>query len=130
MKNPLLNFALAALLALGLEACTAFGPERDPPHMPSPEHYAAQVQATTLPSADEVAQHLAVGARPVPQWWEAYQSEELNALVADPEVGRAMRDLFASDLLKAAPVRREEWRRRPLTARLAETVATLFAARL
>ena len=55
---------------------------------------------------------------------------ELNALVADPEVGRAMRDLFASDLLKATPVRREEWHRRPLTARLAESVATLFAARL
>jgi len=55
---------------------------------------------------------------------------ELNALVADPEVGRAMRDLFASDLLKATPVRREEWHHRPLTARLAESVATLFAARL
>ncbi len=55
---------------------------------------------------------------------------ELNALVADPEVGRAMRDLFAADLLKATPVGREEWRRRPLTARLAEAVATVFAGQL
>ncbi len=31
----------AAGLAAGLAACSAFGPERDPPRMPSPEHYAA-----------------------------------------------------------------------------------------
>ncbi len=55
---------------------------------------------------------------------------ELNALVADPEVGRAMRELFAADLRKATPVNAEEWRRRPLNARLAESVATLFAGHL
>ncbi len=52
---------------------------------------------------------------------------ELNALVADPATGSAMRDLFASDLEKAVPVRADEWRRRPLRARAAEAAATLFA---
>ncbi len=59
-----------------------------------------------------------------------HRNYELNALVADPEVGRAMRALFAADLLKATAVGREEWRRRPLTARLAEAVATVFAGQL
>jgi cardiolipin synthase len=52
---------------------------------------------------------------------------ELNALVADPQTGAAMRDLFAADLQKAARVDREEWGRRALPARAAEAVATLFA---
>jgi cardiolipin synthase len=55
---------------------------------------------------------------------------ELNALVADPQVGEAMRDLFAADLRLATPVDPLEWRRRPLRARLAEGVATLFAESL
>ncbi|OYV71383.1 MAG: hypothetical protein B7Z72_06840, partial [Gemmatimonadetes bacterium 21-71-4] len=59
-----------------------------------------------------------------------HRNYELNALVADPQVGQAMRDLFAADLLKATPVGREEWRRRPLGARLAEAVATTFAEQL
>jgi len=52
---------------------------------------------------------------------------ELNALVADPQTGSAMRDLFAADLLKATRVERDEWDRRPLVARAAEAAATLFA---
>jgi len=52
---------------------------------------------------------------------------ELNALVADPATGAAMRALFASDLEKATPVLLEEWRRRPLRARAAEAAARLFA---
>ena len=52
---------------------------------------------------------------------------ELNVLVADPETGSAMRDLFAADLLKATRVERDEWDRRPLVARAAEAAATLFA---
>jgi cardiolipin synthase len=59
-----------------------------------------------------------------------HRNYELNALVADPATGAAMRALFASDLEKAAPVRRDEWRRRPLRARAAEAAATLFAAML
>lgn len=52
---------------------------------------------------------------------------ELNALVGDPATGAAMRDLFASDLAKAARVLPDEWRRRPLLARVAEEAATVFA---
>ncbi len=52
---------------------------------------------------------------------------ELNALIADPATGAAMRALFASDLEKAAPVLAEEWTRRPLRARAAEAAATVFA---
>ena len=52
---------------------------------------------------------------------------EMNVLVADPQTGRAMSDLFASDLDKAVRVEGIEWRRRPLRARAAEAVATLFA---
>ena len=33
--------------------------------------------------ADGVAQKLAAGARPVPEWWTAYQSDELNELVEE-----------------------------------------------
>ncbi len=59
-----------------------------------------------------------------------HRNYELNALVADPEVGRQMRELFATDLLRATPVTAQEWRRRPLRARLAEAVATVFAGHL
>ena len=52
---------------------------------------------------------------------------EMNALIADPETGRAMTELFASDLEKAVRVETAEWRRRPLRARAAESAATLFA---
>jgi cardiolipin synthase len=56
-----------------------------------------------------------------------HRNYELNALVADPQAGAAMRHLFASDLEKAARVDPDAWRRRPLRARAAEAAATLFA---
>jgi cardiolipin synthase A/B len=56
-----------------------------------------------------------------------HRNYELNALVADPVTGKAMRDLFESDLEKAAPVLDDEWRRRPLRTRAAEAVANAFA---
>jgi cardiolipin synthase len=56
-----------------------------------------------------------------------HRNYELNALIADPGTGAAMQDLFVSDLGKAAQVRADEWSRRPLRARAAETVATLFS---
>jgi cardiolipin synthase len=56
-----------------------------------------------------------------------HRNYELNALIADPLTGATMRDLFASDLGKAARVRPDEWGRRPLRARAAEAAATLFA---
>ena len=56
-----------------------------------------------------------------------HRNYELNALVADPTFGAVMRDLFATDLEKATPLRGDDWRRRPLRARAAEAAATLFA---
>ncbi len=79
MKTAL-TFAAATLV---LSACTAFGPDRKPPRMSSPEHYPVVAQPTPLPSADGLAQQVAVGARPVPEWWKAYQSDELNGLVEE-----------------------------------------------
>jgi len=55
-----------------------------------------------------------------------HRNFEMNALIADPEAGRAMSNLFASDLENAARVENAEWRRRPLRARAAESAATLF----
>ncbi|HTT68044.1 MAG TPA: phospholipase D-like domain-containing protein [Gemmatimonadales bacterium] len=52
---------------------------------------------------------------------------ELNALVADPQTGTRMRDLFTSDLTQAARVLPDEWRRRPLHAKAAEAAARMFA---
>ncbi len=78
LKQP----ALAAL-ALTVASCGAFGPDREPPKMPSPAHYAVDARPAQLPLADGVAQQLAIGARPVPNWWTMYQSDALNALVEE-----------------------------------------------
>jgi NodT family efflux transporter outer membrane factor (OMF) lipoprotein len=74
---------LLAGLTLGISACTAFGPDRNPPQMPSPVHYSVGGQPVQLPTADGVAQQVAIGARPVPEWWQAYQSDALDALVEE-----------------------------------------------
>src|SRR5262249_38381028 len=73
--------ALAGLLSL--TACTAFGPDRHPPRMPMPQRYSVAPQPSQLPSADGIAQTVATGAKPVPDWWTAYQSDELNELVEE-----------------------------------------------
>src|ERR1700760_3659065 len=75
--------ALMAFIALTLSACTAFGPTRNPPKIEAVEHYSVATQAPQLPSADGVAQAVATGAHPVPEWWKAYQSDDLNALVEE-----------------------------------------------
>jgi NodT family efflux transporter outer membrane factor (OMF) lipoprotein len=72
-----------AVLTPALSACAGFGPDRNPPRMLAPEHYSAGGQAALLPAADGVAQAIATGGRPVPEWWQAYQSDELNGLVAE-----------------------------------------------
>jgi NodT family efflux transporter outer membrane factor (OMF) lipoprotein len=69
----------AALLA----GCSAFGPPRDPPRIAVAEHYAAISVPADLPAAEGTAQHLAVGGRPIPRWWESYQSAALDALVEE-----------------------------------------------
>lgn len=72
-----------SVLTLSVAACGVFGPSREPPPSPSPAHYVAGSAPERLPSADGVAQQLAIGARPVPEWWTAYQSDALNALVEE-----------------------------------------------
>jgi NodT family efflux transporter outer membrane factor (OMF) lipoprotein len=68
-------------VTLGLSACTAFGPSRKPPKMPEPQHYSVDAQPAQTAAADGVAQQIATGARPVPEWWKEFGSDDLNALV-------------------------------------------------
>jgi NodT family efflux transporter outer membrane factor (OMF) lipoprotein len=69
--------------------------------MPEPKHYSAEAQKARLPSADGIAQAVSADARPVPEWWRAYESEELNRLV---EEGQKMSPSLAAaqSTLKAA----------------------------
>lgn len=73
----------AATVAFGLAACTAFGPDRNPPTIRSPEHYSVEALPDQLPGADGTAQKIVGGAPPIPEWWRAYQSDQLNELVAE-----------------------------------------------
>ncbi len=72
-----------SVAALALSGCVAFGPDRSPPRMPSPEHYSLEPPPPQLPSAAGVTQELVAGGRPVPEWWQAYGSDELNGLVEE-----------------------------------------------
>jgi NodT family efflux transporter outer membrane factor (OMF) lipoprotein len=74
---------LLVLMAFGLTACASFGPDRKAPRMPEPAHYSIEPQRSQLSDADGIAQAIAAGARPVPEWWRAYESEELNRLVEE-----------------------------------------------
>lgn len=77
MKSSIASIFVVA----GLSACTAFGPDRKPPKMPQPQHYAVDAQPASTAQADGVAQQLAVGARPIPEWWKEFGSNDLNSLV-------------------------------------------------
>jgi NodT family efflux transporter outer membrane factor (OMF) lipoprotein len=101
MSTRALRVLLGGALSLGLAACTAFGPTRSPPQMPSPEHYSVATQARQLPAADGVAQSVAAGAHPVPEWWKAYQSDDLDQLVEEglensPSLAAAQSNLKAA----------------------------------
>jgi NodT family efflux transporter outer membrane factor (OMF) lipoprotein len=81
--RPHARSSLLAIAIASLAGCSAFGPPRDPPRIPIPDHYAAVAVPTELPAADGSAQRLVPGAAPVPEWWRAYQSEALDALVTE-----------------------------------------------
>jgi NodT family efflux transporter outer membrane factor (OMF) lipoprotein len=83
--TPGASVARIGLIAviLNVSACGAFGPPRDPPRMPMPAHYSVEDLPEQLADADGVAQRLATGARPVSEWWKAYQSDALDALVEE-----------------------------------------------
>ena len=92
---------IAAALGLSAAGCGAFGPDRDPPRMPPMAHYSAAPQGEQLPAADGIAQRLDGGARPVPQWWRAYHSAALDALVDEglansPSLAAAQHTLAAA----------------------------------
>jgi NodT family efflux transporter outer membrane factor (OMF) lipoprotein len=76
-----LEVALASIALLC--GCTAFGPDRRPPQMPQPVHYSVGEQPAQSAEADGIAQQVTFGARPVPKWWTAYGSDDLDALVEE-----------------------------------------------
>src|ERR1700722_17029892 len=76
-------FIVSAAIALCVTACGAFGPQRNPPKMPATVHYSVDAEPAQLPTGDGIAQRLDLGERPVPQWWTAYQSDALDALVQE-----------------------------------------------
>src|SRR3984957_5553439 len=76
-------FIVSAAIALCVTACGAFGPQRNPPKMPATVSYSVDAEPAQLPTADGIAQRLDLGERPVPQWWTAYQSDALDALVQE-----------------------------------------------
>jgi NodT family efflux transporter outer membrane factor (OMF) lipoprotein len=74
---------IVAALGASVAGCGAFGPAREPPKMPATAHYSVDGQVAQLPAADGVAQRMDLGGRPVPEWWKAYRSAELDALVEE-----------------------------------------------
>ena len=72
---------LAVVTASMLAACTTFGPARTPPSTPSPDHYSIAPMSEQVPSSTGSAQQLALGAEPVPHWWSAFGSPQLDGLV-------------------------------------------------
>jgi NodT family efflux transporter outer membrane factor (OMF) lipoprotein len=70
--------ALAAVLA----ACVGV-PKPTVSTAAAPEHYTADGASPTDTTADDTTQHFALGAPPVPQWWQSYRSDALNALVEE-----------------------------------------------
>lgn len=81
MNTRVLTSIALGVLTLGVGGCGLFGPDRNPPAMALPDHYSVQGQAAQLPSAEGVSQQLDIGAQPIPEWWKAYGSDALNALV-------------------------------------------------
>jgi NodT family efflux transporter outer membrane factor (OMF) lipoprotein len=73
------SFAVA--VAGVFAAACPFGPNGNPPAMPSPAHYGADEQPTQTVAAQGVTQQFVAGAKAVPQWWRTFESEPLNALV-------------------------------------------------
>ncbi len=82
MKTTTMRLAALTVSACALAACSTMKPD-EALRVPSPEQYGAAPAPEQMPAADGVQQQLDRGARPVPQWWKAYGSEELDALVEE-----------------------------------------------
>jgi NodT family efflux transporter outer membrane factor (OMF) lipoprotein len=95
------SLILTSCLGMALAGCGAFGPPRDPPHIPTSPNYSLAAAPAQLPAAEGVAQRLMQNAPPTPQWWKEYQSEELDALVEEalansPSLAAAQSNLKAA----------------------------------
>ncbi len=83
-KTPRLAARASLLFAASLlTACAAFGPPRTPPRMASPSHYSIAPVNPQLPADRGPPQRLVLGAAPIPQWWHAFASPQLDALVGE-----------------------------------------------
>ncbi|MBV8854402.1 MAG: TolC family protein, partial [Sinobacteraceae bacterium] len=83
MQHPRVPLAIVALGASLLSACAAFGPPRTPPRMVTPSQYSVAPLTSHLAAGPVADQKLVVGAAPLPEWWHAFESEELDALVTE-----------------------------------------------
>lgn len=86
---------LPLLLALG--AC-AFAPDSRPPAIAQPAQYGVEPLPANGVPAQGVAQRYARDAHPVPEWWQHYGSDALNAMVQEglansPDLAAAERNL-------------------------------------
>lgn len=80
-RLPTRVFSVAA--ASMLSACAAFGPPRTPPRVASSAHYSIAPSTPQLPADHGPPQQLELGAAPVPEWWHAFASPSVDALVAE-----------------------------------------------
>ena len=74
---------VVAVLGASAAGCSSFGPDRNPPPPPPTAHYAVDAEPAQLPAADGIAQRVESGGASLPQWWKAYDSAALDALVEE-----------------------------------------------
>lgn len=80
----MMRFLAPRMLQLGVAAALAgcsFAPPARPPKAPEPASYTVSPTPAASAEANGVAQTFTLGTRAVPQWWKAYGSNELDALV-------------------------------------------------
>lgn len=82
-KLNLRGGAFAAAAVSMLTACSAFGPPRTPPSMAAPAHYSIAPAPPQIAADHGPSQQLVIGAAPVPEWWRAFASPQLDALVTE-----------------------------------------------
>jgi len=97
-KPTLIAAAVGSFVLLSAGCITA--PRPSTALTAAPSQYAAR-EPMQEAAADGVTQHFIAGARPVPDWWRAYQSEALNALVEEglahsPSLAAAQQTLKAT----------------------------------
>lgn len=83
MTHPLVHGATLLALVAAIAGCTSLGPERTAPTMALSGQYPARPAGPLLPVADGTAQQLDATLPPAAQWWTAYESDALDALVAE-----------------------------------------------